>query len=53
MGTGWEVRSEENRTVRRQVQYDDWHRVERVLERFRQEISELTADGWIVQSTNR
>ena len=45
-GSGWEVTLEEDRAVRRRVQYDDWHRVERAPAAFELEVSELTARGW-------
>lgn len=44
--TGWEVRLEEDRTLRRLDHYRDWHRVERALALFEREVSELTARGW-------
>ncbi len=50
---GWEIKSVEDRKLTRHVWYRDWHRVERVLELFRREVAELTAEGWEVQSTNR
>jgi len=48
---GWEVRLEEDRTLRRLDHYRDWHRVERALAAFEREVEELTARGW--QVTNR
>lgn len=50
---GWEIRSEEDRTLRKHAWYRDWHRVERTLHLFRREIADLTAQGWQVQSMNR
>jgi hypothetical protein len=44
--SGWEVRLEEDRSVRRVEHYRDWHRVERALALIEREISELTAAGW-------
>ena len=43
---GWEVRLEEDRTLRRLDHYRDWHRVERALAMFEREVEELTARGW-------
>jgi hypothetical protein len=43
---GWEVRLEEDRTLRRLDRYRDWHRVERALALFEREVEELTALGW-------
>lgn len=34
---GWEVREEHDSRVVRQVQYTDWHRVERALQAFDQQ----------------
>lgn len=50
---GWEVKSAENNSLTRHVRYHDWHRVERIIELFRREVADLTAQGWQVQSTNR
>jgi hypothetical protein len=47
-GRGWEIRIEENSRVRRLDYSDDWHRVERALQRFAQEASALKAAGWLV-----
>lgn len=49
-GAGWEVKREEDRTLTRHVWYQDWHRVERTVALFRQEVDELMAEGWQVQS---
>ena len=46
--SGWEVRLEEDRTVRRSDQYSDWHRVERALALFEREVLDLRAKGWRV-----
>ena len=46
--SGWEVRMEENDTLRRLDLYDDWHRVERALMLFEREATELAAAGWHV-----
>ena len=43
---GWEVRVEEDRTILRSQHYTDWHRVERALNRFAREMSDLEASGW-------
>jgi hypothetical protein len=47
---GWEVTLEREGEIPHHVWYQDWHRVERVLAMFRQEVSELTERGW--QITN-
>jgi hypothetical protein len=44
---GWEVSERAGDSVVQQRHYSDWHRVERVLTRFRREISELRNQGWI------
>ena len=46
--SGWEVFLEREGEAPHRVCYHDWHRVERALARFRQEVSELTARGWQV-----
>jgi hypothetical protein len=43
---GWEVKLEEDRTVRRLSHYQDWHRVERAKALFEREVMELTQRGW-------
>jgi hypothetical protein len=43
----WEVRTEEDSLLVRQVRYDDWHRVERALFSIRLQVSELEEDGWV------
>jgi hypothetical protein len=43
---GWEVKLEEDRTLRRLDHYRDWHRVERAMALFDREVMELTARGW-------
>ena len=48
IGSGWEVRREEDRELTRHACYRDWHRVERALAVFRMEVSELTSSGWAV-----
>lgn len=49
-GAGWEVKLEEDRTLKRHARYHDWHRVERTLVRFRREVADLTAQGWQIQA---
>lgn len=50
--SGWEVKLEADRHVTRHVWYHDWHRVERALDAFVREVSELMEQGWIeVRST--
>lgn len=49
---GWEVSLEEDQTLTRHVRYDDWHRVERALALFRQEVADLADQGWEVQSSH-
>ena len=46
--SGWEVRLEENDTLRRLEHYDDWHRVERAQKLFEREVTELAEHGWSV-----
>jgi Fe-S cluster assembly iron-binding protein IscA len=43
---GWEVRLEADEEPARHDTYFDWHRVERVRDRFASEVSDLTAHGW-------
>ena len=43
---GWEVRLEEDRTLRRLNHYRDWHRVERAMALFEREVLDLTERGW-------
>jgi hypothetical protein len=45
-GTGWEVLERDDDRVVKAVRYDDWHRVERILNTFRLEVSQLRQDGW-------
>jgi hypothetical protein len=49
--SGWEIRSEENRTLTRRAEYHDWHRVERMLALFQHEVEALVDQGWQVQPT--
>ena len=44
--TGWDVREEEDAIVIREVHLDDWHRVERAVQRFEQTVATLEEDGW-------
>jgi hypothetical protein len=43
---GWEASAREDERFIQERSYSDWHRVERTLERFRDEIAELRAQGW-------
>jgi hypothetical protein len=43
---GWEASAREDERLVQERSYSDWHRVERTLERFRDEIAELRAQGW-------
>jgi hypothetical protein len=45
-GEGWEVREEQDSQLVRQVQYRDWHRVERARMRIDEQVSELEDRGW-------
>jgi hypothetical protein len=47
---GWEVKVEEDHTLRRLDHYHDWHRVERALASFEREVDELQRRGWRVAS---
>ena len=44
--SGWEVRLEEDRELRRHDLYQDWHRVERARALFEREATELRESGW-------
>ena len=46
--SGWEVKLEEDRELRRRDVYQDWHRVERVMALFDREVSALRESGWLV-----
>lgn len=46
--SGWEIRVEEDREVRRLDHSRDWHRVERARASFEREVAELTDSGWFV-----
>jgi len=50
---GWEVKLEENDAVRWREIYEDWHRVERRLDRMKQEVSDLVEQGWTILGANR
>ena len=43
---GWDVREEQDNRVLREACYTDWHRVERALSAFTQEIGQLEDSGW-------
>lgn len=45
--SGWEVKFEEDRELRRRDLYQDWHRVERALALFKREVIALTENGWL------
>ncbi|MBS1817867.1 MAG: hypothetical protein JSU08_08065 [Acidobacteria bacterium] len=47
---GWELTIEENRTVRWREVVEDWHRVERRIERVRSEVEGLLEQGWTLQT---
>lgn len=49
---GWEIKKEEDRTLRKHVWCRDWHRVERAMDSFRREVEDLTAQGWQIQSND-
>jgi hypothetical protein len=50
--SGWDVTLLEDLQPVRQVHYDDWHRVERAMATLQLEVRELTARGWLVESTH-
>ena len=50
--SGWLVRFEEDRHLRRHDFYHDWHRVERALAQFRFEVTRLRASGWEITPTD-
>ena len=43
---GWEVRDEQDNRVLKRVCYTDWHRVERALDLFTEQIDDLERRGW-------
>ena len=43
---GWKASAREDEQLVQERSYSDWHRVERTLEQFRDEIAELRAQGW-------
>jgi hypothetical protein len=43
---GWDVREEADRSVVREVHYDDWHRVERARTAFALRVLTLVEEGW-------
>jgi hypothetical protein len=50
--SGWEVRLEEDRELRRRDLYQDWHRVERARALFERETMELRESGWFEVGKN-
>ncbi len=46
--SGWEVKLEEDRELRRCDLYQDWHRVERAQALFELEVQRLRERGWLV-----
>lgn len=49
-GEGWIIKLEEDQRLMRHACYRDWHRVERTLARFQQEVADLTAHGWQIRT---
>lgn len=49
---GWAISEESDEQVLRRQYQQDWHRVERALERFNGEIAELRRQGWQDRSTD-
>ncbi|MGC4082845.1 MAG: hypothetical protein QM736_12210 [Vicinamibacterales bacterium] len=47
---GWEVTIEENRSLQWREVLEDWHRVERTLQRVRSEVEDLLEQGWTLQT---
>jgi hypothetical protein len=45
-GAGWQTTEASGPEKPQTALYTDWHRVERVLRRFSQEITELHREGW-------
>jgi hypothetical protein len=43
---GWEVVEKADSRVIRRIQYHDWHRVERALSVFSEQVRDLEAQGW-------
>jgi hypothetical protein len=43
---GWDVSEHADDAVVRHRRYSDWHRVERAVLHFRQQIDDLLAAGW-------
>ena len=43
---GWLASEEADRCVVRRQECSDWHRVERIVSRFRGEVAELHREGW-------
>ena len=46
LGSGWEVRYEQDSRVIKSVRYRDWHRVERARMTFAREAALLEQSGW-------
>ena len=44
---GWEASEHQDERLVQQQRYSDWHRVERILNRFTRQISELRQQGWL------
>jgi hypothetical protein len=50
---GWDVIEEEDSTVLTQIHREDWHRVERDIQRFEITAFALRRNGWVEQDTAR
>jgi hypothetical protein len=44
---GWIIRDQQDRAIVREVQYQDWHRVELAMQAFAVEAIRLKSDGWV------
>ena len=44
--SGWEVVDEQDASILKKAQYDDWHRVERAIWAFSVQASLLHDEGW-------
>jgi hypothetical protein len=51
--SGWEIRVEEDRVLKRLDHYRDWHRVERAAALFEREATQLTERGWSIVGGSR
>jgi hypothetical protein len=49
---GWESTERQDQRLVQRRHYSDWHRVERTLERYKNQIADLRAQGWRVVSTD-